>query len=252
MHFYYIDQRDCAWCKSWAFTSGKSRQKVTLERRIVRCQAKGRLCKAMSEMSTGDDGYISISGLTSFILSQPMTFAEQGEIEKLIADLNTEGDDRVTYQEFVNVMTSKCVNSHILLQYHFYYKICRLYDVLFYLCIFFFSSNTRRRISLQALLHGATFCRRMEKIYFKIDPLQPSPSEEALMQAIRASHNHQPQKSEEEPKQECKQNIGNASKWKKAKAKTVGPNADYGFEKSFTRLFTMLKNNLRNNGTQDL
>ena len=122
MHFYYIDQRDCAWCKSWAFTSGKSRQKVTLERRIVRCQAKGRLCKAMSEMSTGDDGYISISGLTSFILSQPMTFAEQGEIEKLIADLNTEGDDRVTYQEFVNVMTSKYVNSNILLQYHFYYK----------------------------------------------------------------------------------------------------------------------------------
>ena len=76
----------------------------------------------MSEMSTGDDGYISISGLTSFILSQPMTFAEQGEIEKLIADLNTEGDDRVTYQEFVNVMTSKYVNSNILLQYHFYYK----------------------------------------------------------------------------------------------------------------------------------
>ena len=117
---------------------------------------------------------------------------------------------------------------------------------------FFFLSNTRRRISLQALLHGATFCRRMEKIYFKMDPLQPSPSEEALMQAIRASHNHQPQKYEEEPKQEFKQNIGNASKWKKAKAKTVGPNADYGFEKSFTRLFTMLKNNLRNNGTQDL
>ena len=123
LHFYYIDQRDCAWCKSWAFTSGKSRQKVTLERRIVRCQAKGRLCKAMSEMSTGDDGYISISGLTSFILSQPMTFAEQGEIEKLIADLNTEGDDRVTYQEFVNVMTSKYVNSNILLQYHFYYML---------------------------------------------------------------------------------------------------------------------------------
>jgi len=140
MHFYYIDQRDCAWCKSWAFTSGKSRQKVTLERRIVRCQAKGRLCKAMSEMSTGDDGYISISGLTTFILSQPMTFAEQGEIEKLIADLNTEGDDRVTYQEFVNVMTSKYVNSNILLQYHFYCNtksgvIC---DVLIYLCIISF------------------------------------------------------------------------------------------------------------------
>ena len=67
-----------------------------------------------------------------------MTFAEQGEIEKLIADLNTEGDDRVTYQEFVNVMTSKYVNSNILLQYHFYYKICRLYDVLIYLCIFSF------------------------------------------------------------------------------------------------------------------
>ena len=51
-----------------------------------------------------------------------MTFAEQGEIEKLIADLNTEGDDRVTYQEFVNVMTSKYVNSNILFQYHFYYN----------------------------------------------------------------------------------------------------------------------------------
>ena len=87
----------------------------------------------MSEMSTGDDGYISISGLTSFILSQPMTFAEQGEIEKLIADLNTEGDDRVTYQEFVNVMTSKYVNLNILLQHHFYYNTMWL----IYLCILF-------------------------------------------------------------------------------------------------------------------
>ena len=73
-----------------------------------------------------------------------MTFAEQGEIEKLIADLNTEGDDRVTYQEFVNVMTSKYVNSNILFQYQFYYmqiKICRLYDILIYLCIFSFKAT---------------------------------------------------------------------------------------------------------------
>ena len=51
----------------------------------------------------------------------------------------------------------------------------------------FLSSNTRRRISLQALLHAATFTRRMEKIYKKMDPLKPSPSEEALLQKLQGT-----------------------------------------------------------------
>ena len=102
-----IDQKDCAWCKSWAFTSGKSRQKVTLERRVSRCQAKSRLCRVLSEFDVGKDGYPSVSELSNLIYNQPMTFAEQGEIEKMISDLNSDGDDRVSYQEFVNLMTSK-------------------------------------------------------------------------------------------------------------------------------------------------
>ena len=103
------DQKDCAWCKSWAFTSGKSRQKVTLERRVSRCQAKSRLCQALSELDVGKNGYASVSGLCDLIYNKPMTFAEQGEIEKMINDLNSDGDDRVSYQEFVNLMTSKYV-----------------------------------------------------------------------------------------------------------------------------------------------
>ena len=110
--FTQIDQnKDCAWCKTWAFTSGKSRQKITLERRVSRCQAKSRLCQALSEMEVGADGFISVSGLSSYIFSQPMTFAEQGEIEKMISDLNSDGDDRVSYEEFIKLMTSKYVKT---------------------------------------------------------------------------------------------------------------------------------------------
>ena len=101
------DQKDCVWCKSWAFSSGKSRQKVTLERRVSRCQAKSRLCQALSELDVGKDGYATVSELSNLIYSQPMTFAEQGEIEKMISDLNSDGNDRVSYEEFVNLMTSK-------------------------------------------------------------------------------------------------------------------------------------------------
>ena len=107
VYVYYIDQRDCAWCKSWAYTGGRSRQKVTLERRISRCQAKGRLCQAFSEMDVSRNGYVSASGLLNLISSQPMTFTEQGEIEKLIKDLDSDGDDKISYQDFVNLMTSK-------------------------------------------------------------------------------------------------------------------------------------------------
>ena len=107
--FLYPDQKDCIWCKTWAFTSGKSRQKVALERRVSRCQAKSRLCQALSELDVNKDGCVTVEDLSSMILSQPMTFAEQGEVEKMISDLNSDGDERVSYQEFVNLMTSKYV-----------------------------------------------------------------------------------------------------------------------------------------------
>ena len=74
---------------------------------MYRCQAKSRLCQALSELDVGKDGCVTVSKLSSMILSQPMTFAEQGEIEKMINDLNSDGDDRVSFQEFVNLMTSK-------------------------------------------------------------------------------------------------------------------------------------------------
>ena len=107
MSFLYLDEKDCIWCKTWAFTSGKSRQKVTLERRVSRCQAKSRLCQALTELDVNKDGCVKVADLSATIFSQPMTFAEQAEIEKMINDLNSDGDERVSYQEFVNLMTSK-------------------------------------------------------------------------------------------------------------------------------------------------
>ena len=82
---------------------------MALERRVSRCQAKSRLCQALSELDVNKDGCVTVTDLSSMILSQPMTFAEQGEVEKMISDLNSDGDERVSYQEFVNLMTSKYV-----------------------------------------------------------------------------------------------------------------------------------------------
>ena len=99
-------------------------------------------------------------------------------------------------------------------------------------------SNTRRRISLQALLHAATFTRRMEKIYKKMDPLQPSPSEEALLQKLHSSSSKHRKAEQTSKKQEEKTSTG----WKRVKEKRVatkmGPNAEYCFMKSFVRLFS--------------
>ena len=108
-----------------------------------------------------------------------------------------------------------------------------------------FHSNTRRRISLQALVHAATFCRRMEKIYSKMDPLQPSPSEEELLKNIHISTvNQQKHGGQEKPisKQDEQEQ---SSRWKKAKTQTMGPNSEYGFMMSFTRLFSQLNANSR-------
>ena len=110
--------------------------------------------------------------------------------------------------------------------------------------LFYTLSNTRKRTSLQALLHAATFCRRMEKIYLKMDPLQPSPSEEALLEKIRSSCLNEQitgVPGKQPPKQKSSKNedgIG-SSKWKKAREK-VAPNSDYGFMKSFSIMFSQL------------
>lgn len=58
-------------------------------------------------MDVDKKGYVSASGLLSVISNQPMTFTEQGEVEALIKDIDPDGDDKISYQEFVNLMTSK-------------------------------------------------------------------------------------------------------------------------------------------------
>ena len=105
-------------------------------------------------------------------------------------------------------------------------------------------SNTRRRISLQALLHAATFCRRMEKIYLKMDPLQPSPSEEALLLKIQSSIMNETKTGDgRKPlrKEQSKNEDENrTSHWKKAKDKVDKPNPEYAFMKSFSRMFSQI------------
>ena len=105
-------------------------------------------------------------------------------------------------------------------------------------------SNTRRRISLQALLHAATFCRRMEKIFLKMDPLQPSPSEEALLLKIQTSCLNErivgvPGKQPMKQDSSKREDKNGGSKWKKAKEK-VAPNSESVIMKSFSRMFSQL------------
>ena len=75
-----------------------------------------------------------------------------------------------------------------------------------------------------------------------MDPLQPSPSEEELLKAIQISALKQP-KVENEQQASTEEETEPSNKWKKAKEKTVGPNSDYVFMKSFTRLFSQLNPN---------
>ena len=58
-------------------------------------------------MAVDKKGCVSASGLLSVISNQSMTFTEQGEVETLIKDIDPDGDDKISYQEFVNLMTSK-------------------------------------------------------------------------------------------------------------------------------------------------
>ena len=56
--------------------------------------------------------------------------------------------------------------------------------------VFYFKcSNTRRRRSLQSLLHASTFVRRMEKISKGMDPLKPSRSEESILKKLQEKEN---------------------------------------------------------------
>ena len=83
----------------------------------------------------------------------------------------------------------------------------------------------------------------MEKIYLKMDPLQPSPSEEALLLKIQSSIINESktgvgkQSTKKDLSKHDDENRG--SHWKKAK-KSVGPNPEYAFMKSFSNMFSKI------------
>ena len=79
-----------------------------------------------------------------------------------------------------------------------------------------------------------------------MDPLQPSPSEEELLQKIRDSTVQQEDHGGQEKQLTKQDEQEKYSRWKKAKTKTMGPSTEYVFMKSFTRLFSQLTANNRN------
>ena len=81
-----------------------------------------------------------------------------------------------------------------------------------------------------------------------MDPLQPSPSEEALMRKIQSVSI--PQDKVDQQKACKNQEKTKSCRWKQAKDKTLGTNSDYGFMNSFVRLFSQLKNNLKKGEAQ--
>ena len=79
-----------------------------------------------------------------------------------------------------------------------------------------------------------------------MDPLQPSPSEEELLQKIHNSTLKQQNHEEQEkslPKQDEKEQ---SSRWKRAKIQTMGQSSEHIFMKSFERLFSQLTANNKN------
>ena len=117
------------------------------------------------------------------------------------------------------------------------------------LCLEFYS-NTRRRGSLQAILHAATFLRRMDKLFRKMDPLRPSKSEEYLMRRIRRAHAIECGYVPEPEIAKIAANpfaSGKSKRWGKVNArKTIAvvksePASKYSFALTFERIFAKLK-----------